>query len=275
MMKSLTEEILYKVINKRLNQSHKGTYGRVLIIGGTSQFGGAVIMNAIAAINAGAGLVTVATDPSNFTAIHSHKPEAMVINFNDDLTAYINTSDVILIGSGLGNRVDLVQAAFSAISEKQITIIDGSALTLAAEKHLSWPKGQLILTPHQMEWQRVSGVPIAQQPFEAFNLLARNKFTTKPIIVLNQFHSQIYTDDGIYELPIGGPYQATGGMGDTLAGIIAGFTAQFKTATLSDTVLAAVYIHSAIADELAKTQYVTLPTQISQALPTFMKKYAN
>ena len=64
-------------------------------------------------------------------------------------------------------------------------------------------------------------------------------------------------------------------MGDTLAGIVAGFTAQFKTTTLSDTVLAAVYIHSAIADELAKTQYVTLPTQISQALPTFMKKYAN
>jgi len=275
MMKLLTEDILYKVINKRPNQSHKGTYGRVLIIGGTSQFGGAVIMNTIAAINAGAGLVTVATDPNNFTAIHSHKPEAMVVDFNDDLTAYVTTSDVILIGSGLGDRIDIVQTVFATISEKQITIIDGSALTLAAEKRLSWPKGNLILTPHQMEWQRISGVPIAQQPFEAFNFLARNKFVKKPIIVLKQFHTQIYTDNGIYELPIGGPYQATGGMGDTLAGIIAGFTAQFKKTTLSDTVLAAVYIHSAIADELAKTQYVTLPTKISHELSTFMKKYAN
>lgn len=274
-MTLLTEQILYKVIKKRHNQSHKGTYGRILIIGGTQQFGGAVIMNAIAAVHSGAGLVTVATDAANFTAIHSHLPEAMVVDFNDDLTPYIQENDVILIGSGLGDRVDLVKTTFSAVSEKQVIIIDGSALTLSAEHHLTWPKGKLILTPHQMEWQRISGITIAQQPSEALNLMARDKFIKKPVIVLKQFHTQIYTDNDIYELSIGGPYQATGGMGDTLAGIIAGFTAQFNVTTLSDTVLAAVYTHSAIADELAKTQYVTLPTQISQALPIFMKKYAN
>ena len=95
-MKTLTEDILYRVIKKRAKDSHKGTYGRVLIIGGTAQFGGAVIMNALAAVNSGAGLVTVATDPSNFTALHRSLPEAMVVDFNEDLTEYIKKSDVVL-----------------------------------------------------------------------------------------------------------------------------------------------------------------------------------
>ena len=93
--------------------------------------------------------------------------------------------------------------------------------------------------------------------------------------MLKQFHTQIYTPTDIYELTIGGPHQAVGGMGDTLAGIIAGFAAQFFAVSLADAVLAAVYTHSAIADELAETHYITRPTAISDALPRFMKKYAN
>ncbi|GMA70416.1 ADP-dependent (S)-NAD(P)H-hydrate dehydratase [Leuconostoc litchii] len=272
-MKTLTEDILYRVINKRPQESHKGTYGRVLIIGGTTQFGGAVIMNALATVNSGAGLVTVATDSSNFTALHCHLPEAMVVDFNEDLTDYIKKSDVILIGSGLGNRVDIVQHTFYTVTPHQILIVDGSALTLVAEHKLKWPKSQLILTPHQMEWQRLSGVTINEQAFEAFNMLAQHRMNIEPIVVLKQHHTQIYTQHSVFQIPVGGPYQATGGMGDTLAGMIAGFTAQFMFST-SDSVLAAVYAHSAIADELSKTQYVTLPTKISAAIPEFMHHYA-
>lgn len=274
-MKPLTENILTKVIKKRPTHAYKGTFGRVLIIGGTLQYGGAVIMNALAAVNAGAGLVTVATDPANFTAIHSQLPEAMVVDFNSDLVELVQHHDVILIGSGLGDRLDILKATFAAVYPKQVVIVDGSALTLVAEHHLDWPKSQLVITPHQMEWQRVSGVSIAQQAFEAFNVLACANFNVRPILVLKQFHTQIYTPNDIYELNIGGPHQAMGGMGDTLAGIIAGFAAQFFLASLSDAVLAAVYTHSAIADELAQTQYITRPTEISQQLPHFMKKYAN
>ncbi|MDU7281705.1 MAG: NAD(P)H-hydrate dehydratase [Leuconostoc citreum] len=273
-MKQLSEKILYQVITPRPAQSHKGTFGRVLIIGGTAEFGGAVIMNAMAAVYAGAGLVTVATDTTNFTALHSHLPEAMVVDFNQDLTTLIQNNDVILIGSGLGDRLDILQATFRAVFPKQVLIVDGSALTLLAENHINLPHARLVLTPHQMEWQRITGISIAQQAFEAFNVLGRDRLKQMPIVVLKQHHTQIYTSKDIYELPIGGPYQATGGMGDTLAGIIAGFAAQFFLASLSDVVLAAVYSHSAIADELAETQYIVLPTQISQQLPKFMKHYA-
>ena len=75
-----------------------------------------------------------------------------------------------------------------------------------------------------------------------------------------------------YQLEVGGPYQATGGMGDTLAGMIAGFAGQFPQASLYDRVTVATYLHSAIAQELAEDNFVVLPTLISQHIPAFMKR---
>lgn len=65
---------------------------------------------------------------------------------------------------------------------------------------------------------------------------------------------------------------ATGGMGDTLTGMLAGFLAQFPNRKTA--ILAAVYLHSRISDDLAKTHYVTLPSQIIQRIPCVMKDYA-
>lgn len=94
----------------------------------------------------------------------------------------------------------------------------------------------------------------------------------EPILVLKSDQTQVYLENEVYQLTVGGPYQATGGMGDTLAGIIATFAGQFHP--LGQAVLAAVYTHSAIAAELAKTNYVTLPTAIAKQLPQYMKKMA-
>lgn len=272
-MKKLTQDILKQVIKKRPLQSHKGDFGRVLIIGGAENYGGAVIMNALAAVNSGAGLVTVATEPNHFTALHTRLPEAMVVNFNQDLTDLIRLSDVVLIGSGLGERLDILQTTLEKVSAHQFLIIDGSALTLLAKHELDLPEARIILTPHQMEWQRLSQLDISQQTVEN-NLAALEKFPSQPILVLKKFHTQIYTQDDIFELTIGGPYQATGGTGDTLAGMIAGFVGQFHD-TLENAVLAAVYAHSAIADELAQAQYVVLPTQISAEIPRLMHRYSD
>ena len=63
-----------KVVTKRQPQSHKGTYGCVLLIGGFYPYGGAIIMSALATVKSGAGLVTVATERDNISALHSHLP---------------------------------------------------------------------------------------------------------------------------------------------------------------------------------------------------------
>ena len=272
-MHKLTQEILEQTITKRANATHKGDYGRILIIGGTEQYGGAVIMNALAAVNSGSGLVTVATHPSNFTALHSHLPEAMVTDYTQDLTAFITKADVVLIGSGLGEQLAILTATLNSVRSDQILILDGSALTLLAEHQLDLPDARIVLTPHEMEWQRLSQIEIAEQT-PAKNLAALATFKPSPILVLKKYQTEIYTADQVFQLTIGGPYQATGGMGDTLAGIIAGFSGQFRT-SLEQAVLAAVYVHSAIADDLARERYVVLPTQISAEIPKFMHDYAN
>lgn len=134
----ITLDILQKVIKKREPNSHKDNFGRVLLIGGNINYGGAIIMAASAAVHAGAGLVTVATNKENLSSLHSVVPEAMFINFFDkvSLTTAISTADAVVVGPGLGtdNRAkEVLEVTLSNISDNQLCIIDGSAITLISE----------------------------------------------------------------------------------------------------------------------------------------------
>ena len=102
-MKEIDQALLKKVIIERPRSSHKGDYGRLLLMGGTYPYGGAIIMAAIAAVHSGAGLVTVATDQENIPALHSQLPEAMAFAVTDQelLTEQIAKAGVILLGPGL------------------------------------------------------------------------------------------------------------------------------------------------------------------------------
>lgn len=272
-MKKLTDQILFDVIKPRPNDSFKGTYGKVTLVGGNRNFGGAIIMASTAAVCSGAGLVTTATDPSNSGALHSQLPEAMFADFNnaDQLASLVEPATTVVVGPGLGDdqtSLTILKNVFDHTNEKQNVIIDGSAITLMAREDLAQPKGNITYTPHQMEWQRLSGIKIAEQSEER-NREAQAKLNAT--VVLKKHHTEIYTNDDIYQLTIGTPAQAVGGMGDTLAGMVGGFTAEFSKTPLK-AVLAAVYAHSAIAEQIAKNQYIVLPHQISRSLPSFMKK---
>lgn len=270
-MKQLTEAILAQTIRVRPAESHKGTYGRVCLIGGNAQFGGAILMATEASVYSGAGLNTTLTDPSNFVSLHARLPEAMVADFTDQsaLSELVTAANTVVIGPGLGTdatSLDILTKVFHLVSSKQTLIIDGSAITLVAKHDLALPSARLVFTPHQMEWQRLTGIKIADQTDDA-NETARTQLMNGTV-VLKSHQTKIYTPTGSYLNTTGTPAQATGGMGDTLAGMIAGFTAQFTNQT--DAILAAVYAHSDIADLLAKRQYVVLPTQIIQQLPSYM-----
>lgn len=272
-MQKLDESILSDVIKPRPQESFKGTFGKVLLVGGNHQFGGAIMMATAASVYSGAGLVTVATDPVNITAIHTQTSEAMVIDFTDQATVadLIKKVDTVVVGPGLGEETTslmILKNVFANTTANQTVVIDGSAITLMAKEKLTAPNGQLIFTPHQMEWQRLSGIPIAEQD-EVANKAARDQLGG--MVILKKHHTEIYTDQDVFQLPIGSAAQAIGGMGDTLAGIVGGFTAQFSQ-DIQKSALAATYAHSAIADQIAGSQYVVLPHQISQALPAFMKK---
>ena len=277
-MKVIDQTLLEKVIIERSRTSHKGDYGRLLLLGGTYPYGGAIIMAALAAVKSGAGLVTVGTDRENIPALHSHLPEAMAFSLQDKqlLKEQLEKAEVVLLGPGLGDNAfgeDLVKRVFASLRQNQILIVDGGALTILARTSLSLPSSQLILTPHQKEWEKLSGIAIENQK-ESTTASALASFSQGTILVEKGSATRIWQDgqSDYYQLQVGGPYQATGGMGDTLAGMIAGFAGQFKQASLYERVAVATHIHSAIAQELAQEHYVVLPTEISNHLPKVMNK---
>ena len=222
-MKVIDQALLEKVIIERSRTSHKGDYGRLLLLGGTYPYGGAIIMAALAAVKSGAGLVTVGTDRENIPALHSHLPEAMAFSLQDKqlLKEQLEKAEVVLLGPGLGDNAfgeDLVKRVFASLSQNQILIVDGGALTILAKTRLSFPLGQLILTPHQKEWEKLSGITIENQK-ESTTASALTSFPQGTILVEKGSATRIWQagQSDYYQLQVGGPYQATGGMGDTLA----------------------------------------------------------
>jgi len=273
-MRFITEELVKDTITKRNEDSYKGTYGKVLVIGGDADMGGAAILTASAAVYSGAGLVTVATHKTNHPALHSRLPEAMAIDSADveKVTEQVKKMDVIVIGPGLGLSEEafvLLTAVFSTVTVQQQTIIDGSAISLMAEHNLPYPKTQAVYTPHLGEWEKLSGLPVSQQEPNANTKIQQKIGGT---IVLKSNRTEVYVEDAVWKNTVGNPAMATGGMGDTLAGMIAGFTAQFKDQEKA--VLSAVFLHSKIGDKLAAKQYVVLPTQIIEQIPSTMKEYS-
>ena len=277
-MKDIKKALLKKVIIERSRSSHKGDYGRLLLIGGTYPYGGAIIMAALGAVRSGAGLVTVATDKENIPALHSHLPEAMAFAVTDQelLTEQIAKAGVILLGPGLKDNelgAHLVELVFERVQPHQVLILDGGAISLYTRLALPLPQAQLVFTPHQKEWEAMSGLAIEDQGEEATRQ-SLSQLPPESILVQKGPQTKIWQQGqaDYYQLSVGGPYQATGGMGDTLAGIIAGFAGQFPQVSLYERVTVATYLHSAIAQELAEDNFVVLPTTISQHIPAFMKK---
>ena len=277
-MKEIDQALLKKVIIERPRSSHKGDYGRLLLIGGTYPYGGAIIMAALAAVHSGAGLVTVATDRENIPALHNQLPEAMAFAVTDQelLAEQIAKVGVILLGPGLNaNELGghLVELVFERVQPHQVLILDGGAISLYTRLGLSLPPAQLVFTPHQKEWEAMSGLAIGDQGEEA----TRQSLSQLPpasILVQKGPQTKIWQQGqtDYYQLSVGGPYQATGGMGDTLAGMIAGFAGQFPQVGLYERVVVASHLHSGIADDLSKNAYVVLPTAISKEIPKWMRE---
>ena len=277
-MKEIDQALLKKVIIERPRSSHKGDYGRLLLIGGTYPYGGAIIMAALAAVHSGAGLVTVATDRENIPSLHSQLPEAMAFAVTDQelLAEQIAKVGVILLGPGLNaNELGghLVELVFERVQPHQVLILDGGAISLYTRLGLSLPPAQLVFTPHQKEWEAMSGLAIGDQGEEA----TRQSLSQLPpasILVQKGPQTKIWQQGqtDYYQLSVGGPYQATGGMGDTLAGMIAGFAGQFPQVGLYERVVVASHLHSGIADDLSKNAYVVLPTAISKEIPKCMRE---
>ncbi|WP_018658855.1 NAD(P)H-hydrate dehydratase [Allofustis seminis] len=272
-MKKITQRCVANYIPIRDPHMYKGSFKKILCIGGNFQMGGAILLASAGALQAGAGLVTVASVVENRTPLYIHTPECMFVDIANKsaLKQALQQNEVILLGPGLGRNQqarDLYQWVLNQITTQQL-IIDADGLYWLSElqNNFSTCEKMPILTPHLGEWERLSHMA---PPATDIN---KNKCMQQKLnayVVLKKHRTQLYTPQNIWENTAGNPSMATGGMGDILAGIIAGFVSQFDD--VEKALVSAIYIHSYTADVLAHTHYVTLPTQIISNLPQIIAK---
>ena len=244
------ETNVYRVVKKtippRTRCVHKGDNGHVLIVGGDRGFSGAARMAGEAALRVGSGLVSVATHPEHAALLNLGRPELMChgVDNAEQLSALLDKADVIVIGPGLGQSKWAAELFIATIKSSKMLVIDADGLNLLAhipERHQNW-----VLTPHPGEAARLLSGTSSDVQQDRFAAASAIQAKYGGIAVLKGTGTLIAGHDGIAVSTTGNPGMASGGMGDVLAGVIAGLIAQGFS--LKDAAQQGVYLHGMAAD---------------------------
>jgi len=239
-------------------RTEKRAQGRLLIVGGSRDMPGAVVMNTEAALRAGAGLVTVAAPEAIHARAALALPEAMWIpvaasrggapaeRLPKAAEAACDLADTVLVGSGLG-RGGIRLAVATARRIRGVAVLDADALRPEVVRAAGRATARVLL-PHAGEFRRVTGQ--AASPAAAMRAARR----LGAIIVLKGPLTCVTDGRTLTHIPLGGPVLARGGSGDLLAGIVAATLARRGSLGLGllDAVIAAAAWHGAAADWLAR-----------------------
>jgi len=247
----IIEEEIEQALPRRARASHKGDFGRVLIVGGGVGMPGAAHLAGEACLRVGAGLVTVAVAPENVAALVAGRPELICLPLADPRTLEpaIEQADVIAIGPGLG-RTDWARAALAKVLEaSKPLIVDADALNLIAEQPCR--REDWILTPHPGEAGRLLGIPtdeIQSDRLSALDRLIERYGGTVVLKGAGTLVGRAGQPPGLCER--GNPGMATAGMGDVLTGAVAGVFAQCRDTWQAARV--AVLAHAMSGDAAAR-----------------------
>jgi len=230
--------------------AHKGNYGHVLIVGGDRGYSGAARLAGEAALRVGAGLVSIATRSEHAGLMNLSRPELMChgVGNAEQLAVLLEKASVIVIGPGLGQS-DWAKELFIATMEAQKPlIIDADGLNLLARSPATNP--DWILTPHPGEASRLLSCSTAEIQQDRFASVAAIQAKYDGIAILKGSGTLIASGDEIAVSTTGNPGMASGGMGDVLAGVIAGLLAQGLS--LKNAAQQGVYSHGQAADLAAE-----------------------
>lgn len=241
---------LSSLLTPRRQASHKGDFGHVLVVGGESGMMGAVQMAGEAAARIGAGLVSVATRANHASIISGSRPELMChgVETAEMLAPLLHRASVVAVGPGLGTG-KWGRAMLAALLDSALPLVlDADALNLLAVEPLYHEKW--VLTPHPGEAARLLGCTVAEIQQERFSAVASLEASYGGVCVLKGCGTLVLGGDGGIALcSDGNPGMASGGMGDTLTGVIAGLIAQGLD--LRQAARLGVSIHAAAADRAA------------------------
>lgn len=273
---------------KRKRNSHKGTYGHLLVIAGSRGKGGAAGLTALSGLRSGTGLVTLGCpetlipsqewSPMEVMSLPLPETRAGALSEHGLETALeaLKEKNALAIGPGLGTSSSTLKFFEALLPEINCPmVIDADGLNLLAKKkpllkHL--PKGT-ILTPHPKEMSRLTGL---STPF-----IQKNRLKTvqdfckrfKVTLVLKGAHSLVGLPDGRIRVnPTGNAGMATGGSGDVLTGLIGGFLAQGLSSEKA--ALAGVYLHGLCGDIYTRhySERTLIAGDLIDHLPTAIKE---
>lgn len=232
--------------------AHKGHFGHVLVVGGDYGYAGAVHLAAEAALNTGAGLVSIATRKEHAQQVHLLSPELMGHSLEQlsDIDELLAKATVLVFGPGLGQREWAKKIWAKLIALEIPRVIDADALNLlAAQPHYA---DNWILTPHPGEAARLlqcSTADILQDRYLAVHRIQRRY---GGVCVLKGAGTLISAGAHVYVNSTGNPGMASGGMGDVLSGLIGSLLAQRYS--LLEAAKTGVYLHGLAADNAARNK---------------------
>lgn len=268
----------------RKRDSHKGDYGKLLVVAGSEGYTGAPVFAAEGALRSGAGLVYLGVPRDVYPIVATRCSSAMPFPLPDDPEQVVERArgcDVVLAGPGMGRSPWAQQLIFRLVEEVEGPLVldaDGlNALEGQAER-LKARKGPTVLTPHDGEFARLAGcaLPLTHRVEQAAQL-ARD---TGSVVVLKG-HETLTVDPqgGVWRNTTGNPGMSKGGSGDILAGMIASLLGQKQlTGRVScpgELVAWAVYLHGAAGDAAAARcgEYGMLPDDTLGAVAGVLKTH--
>ena len=277
----LTHEDVLTILPDRKADSHKGNYGKVLLLCGSMGFTGAAALAAMGALRSGAGLVYLGV-PESIYAIEAVKlTEAIVFPLPEEdgklsakaipiIRNYLKTMDAVLIGCGLGISTGTMSVLDAVLREfRGPVVVDADAITMLSScpELIKERKYPTILTPHEGEFRRLN-IALEEERLTGAMIAVREL----GCILLRKGHESVITDGREYYInPTGNPGMAVGGSGDVLAGILVSLLGQgivpLKAAAC------AAWLHGAAGDRCAEQlgQYAMLPSDMLQQLPYLLK----
>jgi len=259
-------------------ESHKGDFGRLLVIGGSEIFSGAPALVALAALRTGVDLAYVAAPEKTAYAISSMSPDLITIKLEGKhlnlsnipaLKTYIETADAVVLGPGLGLHVETREAVKAVVEAMESAgkplLLDADGLKAFAgfKRKLKVP---LVLTPHAGEYAILTGKKLPEDLKERASEVQKTAAELGAIVLLKG-HVDIISDEKRYKLNFtGNPGMTVGGTGDVLSGIVGAFLAQ-KIDTF-EAAVAGAFVNGAAGDFVFEEKgYHIVPTDLIHWIP--------
>jgi len=271
----------------RRPDGHKGTFGRVLVVAGSSGLTGAAILCCRGALRVGAGLVTLATARSLSPIHETAMPETITLPLPErdgcltpealpEIERAADRADIVAVGPGLSRHPEslaLVERLFERL--RGPFVVDADAIVALARRPATLRAlgGRSILTPHPGEFAALVDGDAAAIDADRRDAAASLAAAHRVVVVLKGRPTVIAAPDGTVHLnPTGNAGLATGGSGDVLAGMIAGFAA--GGAGLEDAARIGAYIHGHAAEIWARTRSERsfLPSDLIDLLPDAVRE---